>query len=188
MGTLGIDAHKRSHTVVVDENARKLGEHTVGPTTADHLRLLAWAANFGSARLWALRIAATAHADWSVICPAPASESLAYRPSCLRTAAMPPGRSANRTRSMPLPLLELHCASRTSRRPRRDGARGSAPAGPSRRPGRGTDPDHQRASLAPSRDRPLMGANGAGVDPPQAPCRRGGAARCCPRPGGATGT
>src|SRR5665213_430177 len=55
MVTLGIDAHKRSHTVVaVDELGRKLGEHTVGPTTADHLRLLAWAESFDSARLWAV--------------------------------------------------------------------------------------------------------------------------------------
>lgn len=55
MVTFGIDAHKRSHTVVaVDELGKKLGEHTVGPTTADHLRLLAWAVSVDSARLWAV--------------------------------------------------------------------------------------------------------------------------------------
>ncbi|HEY6424418.1 MAG TPA: IS110 family transposase [Pseudonocardiaceae bacterium] len=55
MVTIGIDAHKRSHTVVaVDEHGRKIGEHTVGPTTADHLRLLAWAERIESERLWAV--------------------------------------------------------------------------------------------------------------------------------------
>jgi transposase len=55
MVILGIDAHKRSHTVVaVNEHGRKLGEHIVGPTTADHLRLLAWAEGIEPTRLWAI--------------------------------------------------------------------------------------------------------------------------------------
>jgi transposase len=38
---LGIDAHKRSHTVVaVHQTGRKLGERTIATTTADHLDLL----------------------------------------------------------------------------------------------------------------------------------------------------
>ncbi|MDT7682109.1 MAG: transposase [Pseudonocardiales bacterium] len=38
MVVLGINAHKRTHTVVaVDETGRKLGERTLGATTADHL-------------------------------------------------------------------------------------------------------------------------------------------------------
>jgi hypothetical protein len=44
MVVLGIDAHKRSHTVVaVDDSGRKLGERTLGTTTADHLVMLTWA-------------------------------------------------------------------------------------------------------------------------------------------------
>jgi transposase len=55
MVVLGIDAHKRTHTVVaVDERGRKLGERTVGTTTADHLELLVWAARFGAERCWAV--------------------------------------------------------------------------------------------------------------------------------------
>ncbi|MHA6781112.1 IS110 family transposase [Pseudonocardia saturnea] len=55
MVVLGIDAHKRSHTVVVvDDVGRKLGERTLGTTTADHLALLTWAEKFGSERLWAV--------------------------------------------------------------------------------------------------------------------------------------
>jgi transposase len=55
MVILGIDAHKRTHTVVaVDEHGRKLGERTVGTTTADHLDLLVWASRFGGERRWAV--------------------------------------------------------------------------------------------------------------------------------------
>jgi transposase len=55
MVTLGIDAHKRNHTVVaVDELGRKLGEKTSGTTTADHLELAIWAERFGPQRQWAV--------------------------------------------------------------------------------------------------------------------------------------
>src|SRR5215211_3821477 len=55
MVILGIDAHKRTHTVVaVDQRGRKLGERTVGTTTADHLDLLVWTARFGTERRWAV--------------------------------------------------------------------------------------------------------------------------------------
>jgi transposase len=55
MVVLGIDAHKRSHTVVaVDDVGRKLGERTRGTTTADHLVMLTWAEQFGADRLWAV--------------------------------------------------------------------------------------------------------------------------------------
>ena len=55
MVVLGIDAHKRSHTVVaVDEAGRKLGERTIATTTVDHLSLLTWAEQFGGDRLWAI--------------------------------------------------------------------------------------------------------------------------------------
>jgi transposase len=53
--TLGIDAHKRTHTVVaVDDNGRQLATRTVGTTTADHLALVRWAGQFGPARRWAV--------------------------------------------------------------------------------------------------------------------------------------
>jgi transposase len=55
MVILGVDAHKRTHTVVaVDELGRRLGERTVGTTSADHLGLLRWAQRFGASRLWAV--------------------------------------------------------------------------------------------------------------------------------------
>jgi transposase len=55
MVTLGIDAHKRTHTVVaIDEVGRKLGEKTLGTTTADHLELVIWAERFGPQRQWAV--------------------------------------------------------------------------------------------------------------------------------------
>ncbi|HKY16061.1 MAG TPA: IS110 family transposase [Microthrixaceae bacterium] len=56
MVTLGIDAHKRTHTVVaVDEVGRQLGQKTTSATTsADHLEMLCWAERFGSERTWAV--------------------------------------------------------------------------------------------------------------------------------------
>ena len=56
MVTLGIDAHKRTHTVVVvDDAGRELGvKTTVATTTEDHLALLRWAERFGGDRCWAV--------------------------------------------------------------------------------------------------------------------------------------
>jgi transposase len=55
MVVLGVDAHKRSHTVVaVDEAGRKLGQRTAGTTSDDHLALLAWAQELGGDRLRAV--------------------------------------------------------------------------------------------------------------------------------------
>jgi transposase len=55
MVTIGIDAHKRTHTVVVvDEQGRQLSAKTVGTTTADHLALLSWAKRYGEEFVWAV--------------------------------------------------------------------------------------------------------------------------------------
>jgi transposase len=56
MVVLGIDAHKRTHTVVaVDEVGRQLGVRvTQTASTAAHLELVAWADRFGPARRWAV--------------------------------------------------------------------------------------------------------------------------------------
>jgi transposase len=56
MVVLGIDAHKRTHTVVaVDEAGRQLGVHvTTSTSTAAHLELVVWADRFGPGRRWAV--------------------------------------------------------------------------------------------------------------------------------------
>jgi transposase len=56
MVTLGIDAHKRTHTVVaVDDAGRPLGQKTTTATTSeDHLAMLRWAEQFGADRTWAV--------------------------------------------------------------------------------------------------------------------------------------
>jgi transposase len=56
MITLGIDAHKRTHTVVaVDEVGRQLGVKTTTATTSqDHLAMLRWGESFGEERTWAV--------------------------------------------------------------------------------------------------------------------------------------
>jgi transposase len=54
MVTIGVDAHKRSHTVVVvDATGRRLAELTVAATPAGHLELLRWAERW-AARRWAI--------------------------------------------------------------------------------------------------------------------------------------
>ena len=56
MVVLGIDAHKRTHTVVaVDEVGRQLGVRVTKTTsTAAHLELVCWADRFGPDRRWAV--------------------------------------------------------------------------------------------------------------------------------------
>jgi transposase len=55
MVTIGVDAHKRSHTAVaVDANGRPLAETTVMATPAGHLGLVRWARRFDEQHCWAL--------------------------------------------------------------------------------------------------------------------------------------
>jgi transposase len=56
MVVLGIDAHKRTHTVVaVDEVGRQIGVRvTQATSTAAHLELVRWADRFGPVRRWAV--------------------------------------------------------------------------------------------------------------------------------------
>lgn len=56
MVILGIDAHKRTHTVVaIDEAGRQLGtKTTLATTTEAHLDLMRWAERFGAERRWAV--------------------------------------------------------------------------------------------------------------------------------------
>jgi transposase len=56
MVTLGIDAHKRTHTVVaIDEVGRELGAKTTqSTTTTAHFELVRWAEQFGPERQWAV--------------------------------------------------------------------------------------------------------------------------------------
>lgn len=54
MVTLGVDAHKRTHTIVaVDAAGAELGTVTVAATTAGHLKAVRWAARWEQ-RCWAL--------------------------------------------------------------------------------------------------------------------------------------
>ena len=55
MVILGVDAHKRTHTVVAaDENGHQLGQRTVAATSAGHLEALRWAATQWPQRRWAI--------------------------------------------------------------------------------------------------------------------------------------
>ena len=56
MIVIGVDAHKRTHTMVaIDAGGRKLGEKTVEATTTGHLAALRWArTEFGRNVVWAV--------------------------------------------------------------------------------------------------------------------------------------
>lgn len=56
MVTFGIDAHKRTHTIVaIDDAGRELGQLTTkAATTRDHLKIVKWAAGFGPVRQFAV--------------------------------------------------------------------------------------------------------------------------------------
>jgi transposase len=70
MVVLGIDAHKRTHTVVaVDEVGRQLGVRVTKTTsTAAHLELVVWAERFGGGRRWAVEDCRTCRGGWSGTC------------------------------------------------------------------------------------------------------------------------
>jgi len=54
MITIGVDSHKRTHTVVaVDDNGRRLAEKTLATTPAGHLELVRWSRRWHERR-WAL--------------------------------------------------------------------------------------------------------------------------------------
>ena len=54
MVVIGVDSHKRTHTVVAaDGTGRKLAEKTVAATSAGHLELVRWAGRFAD-HSWAL--------------------------------------------------------------------------------------------------------------------------------------
>lgn len=55
MVTVGIDAHKRTHTAVAcDEQGRELACLTIGSSSSDHLQLVAWASGLGHERRFAV--------------------------------------------------------------------------------------------------------------------------------------
>lgn len=55
MVTVGIDAHKRTHTAVAcDEQGRELASLTIGTSSHDHVQLVAWASELGHERRFAV--------------------------------------------------------------------------------------------------------------------------------------
>ena len=60
MVVIGVDAHKRTHTLVaVDELGRTLGERTVAATSDGHLQAVQWAARWPGAAVRAGRLPAS---------------------------------------------------------------------------------------------------------------------------------
>jgi hypothetical protein len=81
MLVLGIDAHKRTHTIVaVDELGRQKAQRTINATTADHLSLIAWAETLHDDRRWAVETAGISPGDSSGTCSGPANSWSGSRP------------------------------------------------------------------------------------------------------------
>ena len=70
MTVIGIDAHKRTHTLVaVDSGGRKLAQKTISATSAGHAQAIQWATTrFGTDLTWALRTIAQSPVFSSVTC------------------------------------------------------------------------------------------------------------------------
>ena len=70
MTVIGIDAHKRTHTLVaIDSGGRKLAQKTISATSAGHAQAIQWATTrFGTDLTWALRTIAQSPACSSVTC------------------------------------------------------------------------------------------------------------------------
>ena len=82
MVTFGVDAHKRTHTIVaVDDRGTPVGQTTVGTTSHDHLVLLRGRPGSARSGVGRLRTAVTCLAGSSAIYWRPVSRSCGCRRS-----------------------------------------------------------------------------------------------------------
>lgn len=95
MVILGVDAQKRTHTIVaVDHNGRRLASRTIGTATANHLALLVWAKASVNSSSGPSRTVGICRGGWSVTCWRP--EIVRVPPKLMagaRTAARTFGKS-----------------------------------------------------------------------------------------------
>jgi hypothetical protein len=77
---IGVDSHKRTHTVVaVDQVGRRLGERTVEATSDGHFALLVWSAQWPQVS-FALEDCRHLTAGWNKTCWPPGSRWCGCRP------------------------------------------------------------------------------------------------------------
>ena len=76
---IGVDAHKRTHTLVAaDELGRELASKTLAATADGHLAAIAWAGRWPSRR-WALEDCRHLTRRWRPTCCPPANRSSGSR-------------------------------------------------------------------------------------------------------------
>ena len=154
---VGVDAHKRTHTLVaVDQVGRKLAERTVAATSDGHLQAVRWAAQWPQPQVtFALEdcrhLTRRLEADLLR-----AGHRVVRVPTRLMAAARRSAASqASPTQSTRWRSPRPRCATRPAcRPPRRPDSAGQAAGRLPRRPGRGADHAVQPAALAPARARP----------------------------------
>ncbi len=80
MVIVGVDAHKKSHTMVaIDEQGRRLGERTVPATTAGHHVAFRWVRKtFEGDVRWAVEDVRALTIGWSVTSSMPDTKSCAF--------------------------------------------------------------------------------------------------------------
>ena len=176
MVTLGIDAHKRTHTIVaVDQRGRQLAVKTIGTNTNDHLALVTWAeqtarrAGDGSGLLWAIE-------DCRHLSRRLERDLLAAGQSIVRVPPklMAHVRDSARTYGKSDPIDALAVARAAQREPDLPVAQAGWPGPrcafadrPSGVAGRGTDPGDLPAALAPARARSGLGTQHTVTGPGQ---------------------
>ena len=117
MAVIGVDAHKRTHTLVVlDEVGRKLGERTVAATSEGHFAAVRWTGQW-PARSWPLEDCRhlTRRLERDLLA---AGERVVRVPAQLMAApAAAGGSAASPTRSTPRRWPWRRCGTRTCRPP-----------------------------------------------------------------------
>jgi transposase len=112
MVVLGVDPHKKTHTVVAaDQTGRQLATITVQATTAGHLKVLRWAARYPQRR-WALE-------DGRHVCGRLLRDLIAggEQVTCVPTKLMAGARAGARTRGKSDPIDALAVARAALREP-----------------------------------------------------------------------
>ncbi len=165
MITVGIDAHKRTHTVVaVDELGREIGHKTTATTSDDHLELLRWAERFGDERTWAVEdcrhLSRRSEADLLAAGERLVRGHQADGPRPRRGAHL---RQVGSDRRVGRGAGRIAAPRLADRTPRRSRTRAAIAGRPSRRPGRRADTLHQPAALADARTRSQLGSPGSFV-------------------------
>ena len=114
MVTIGIDAHKRTHTaVIVNEHGTQLATKTITTTSASHRALLEWAREYDPERRWAVEDCRHLSRRLERDLLMAGEHIVRVPPKLMPTRETRPGPTANPIRSTRSRSPEQHNANRT---------------------------------------------------------------------------